>query len=122
MHTQVVKNERNKTHSQILVMQQLNAELADKSKILANEIDILGAKAVEDNKWVAGGIHGRGIKATPTSDNIMQAWKKKCIWGGYDVESDHLKVCMCVCVAIVCLTEPPLPNEVSDVLLNTSLS
>lgn len=33
-------------------MQQLHAELADKSKILANEIDILGAKAVDENKWV----------------------------------------------------------------------
>ena len=47
---QVVKNERNKTHSQILIMQQISAELADKSKILANETDILRAKAVDQNK------------------------------------------------------------------------
>ena len=55
MLVQVVKNERNKTHSQILVMQQVNAELADKSKILANEIDILHAKAVDQDKWGSDG-------------------------------------------------------------------
>lgn len=47
---QVVKNERNKTHSQILVMQQVTAELADKSKILANEVDILHSKIGDQDK------------------------------------------------------------------------
>lgn len=50
MLIQVIKNERNKTHSQILVMQQVSAELAEKSRILANEIDILHSVAAEKDK------------------------------------------------------------------------
>jgi hypothetical protein len=50
MDYQVVKNERNKTHSQILVMKQLSAELEDKSKILSNEVDILHSKIEDQDK------------------------------------------------------------------------
>lgn len=46
----VIKNERNKAHSQILVMQQVSAELAEKSKILGNEIEILHTVSKEKDK------------------------------------------------------------------------
>ena len=38
---QIVKAERNKTHAQILLLGQVGAELNEKTKILANEIEIL---------------------------------------------------------------------------------
>lgn len=38
---QIVKAERNKTHAQILLLGQVGAELSEKTKILANEIEIL---------------------------------------------------------------------------------
>ena len=47
---QVVKNERSRAHSQILVMQQVGAEMNEKSKILANEIEILRSVSQQKDK------------------------------------------------------------------------
>ena len=47
-----MKAERNKTHSQILVLQQIGAELAEKSKVLKNEIEILRTTADEKERCV----------------------------------------------------------------------
>ncbi len=49
---QIVKAERNKAHSQIYLMQQVLAEFSEKSKILANETEILRNALSEKDKFV----------------------------------------------------------------------
>ena len=50
LSVQIVKAERNKAHTQIYLMQQVLAELTEKSKILANESEILRNALNEKDK------------------------------------------------------------------------
>ncbi len=50
--TQVVKIERNKIHSQIQLLQQVGAEMTEKSKVLSNEAEILRSTTVTKERFV----------------------------------------------------------------------
>ena len=47
---EVVKAERNKTHGQIQLLTQLGAELQEKGRILANEMEVLRSSAETKDK------------------------------------------------------------------------
>ena len=48
----MVKNERNKAHAQIIEMKEIKEQLTEKTKIVANEMEILRTIAGEKEKSV----------------------------------------------------------------------